>query len=183
MGNHDAWFAFVLPEPRPSWMTEGEDRHQRWVHERLDPALRPVVAGRPQAVGEELGSLRVAFAHDGLGGAGRCCAGVVRDPGPAALDALFASLLSAAVVFSGHDHTPRERIGRARYVNPGALGCHHRPVARFAVLSVDADGGYAVARHAVPYDEADLFAQFERREVPERAFIQEAFFGRGGGDR
>jgi hypothetical protein len=50
MGNHDAWFAYGLPQPQPSWMSEGEVAHQRWVHAALDPALRPVVARWPYVI-------------------------------------------------------------------------------------------------------------------------------------
>ena len=44
MGNHDAWFAFGLPAPRPPWMSEGEWEHQQWVHAQLDASLRATVA-------------------------------------------------------------------------------------------------------------------------------------------
>jgi hypothetical protein len=44
MGNHEAGFAFGLPQPRPHWMSEGEVAHRRWAHAQIDPALRAVVA-------------------------------------------------------------------------------------------------------------------------------------------
>lgn len=66
MGNHDEWFAFGLPSPRPTWMGEGELAHQRWVHAQIDAGLRSVVAGWPYKVREEIEGVRVAFGHDGL---------------------------------------------------------------------------------------------------------------------
>lgn len=179
MGNHDAWFAFGLPRPQPAWMSDGEVAHQRWTHAQLDPALRAVVAAWPSAIYEDVGGRRVALAHYGLDASWRCCASLVKDPVPGDLDSLFATLRASAIVFYGHDHTPLDTIGRARYVNPGSLGCHHQPLARFAILTVTADGSYDIARHAVPYDDRDLFRQFVAREVPERVFIRETFFGRG----
>ncbi len=74
MGNHDAYFAHGIPDPRPAWMGEGELRHQRWIHTQLDERL-------------------------------------------------------------------------------------------------------AVRHRSVPYDDATLARDFERREVPERSFIDRAFFG------
>jgi predicted phosphodiesterase len=183
MGNHDAWFAFGLPRPRPPWMSEGEVAHQRWVHAQLDPALRSAVACWPYVVREAFGRLRVTFAHYGLDEAGRCCSPFVPDPAPADVDRLFARFAPTAVLFYGHDHAPADNAGRARYVNPGALGCGPQPLARFAVLAVAANGSYEIAKHAVPYDDADLFRQFEERDVPERAFICETFYGRGAGGR
>jgi hypothetical protein len=44
MGNHDAWFAFGLPDESLPGMPPDEREHQLWVHEQLDPALKPVVA-------------------------------------------------------------------------------------------------------------------------------------------
>jgi hypothetical protein len=143
--------------------------------------LRAAVARWPYAIHEEFDGLRVAFAHYGLGEAGQCCAPFVRDPTPSDLDRLFAPFSPTAVVFYGHDHTPADRVGSARYVNPGALGCGPEPVARFAILAVGVDGRYQIATHAVSYDQADLIRQFEERDVPERAFILKAFFGRGQG--
>ncbi len=178
MGNHDAWFAFGLPQPQPAWMSDGEVLHQRWTHAQIDPALGGVVARWPFSVTEEFGGARGAFAHYGLDGVGRCCAPLRPRPTPDDLDELFAPLGPSAIVFFGHDHAPLDKRGCAHYVNPGALGCHNRPLARFVVLSVDGDGDHEVSHHAVPYDDRDLFRQFEARDVPEREFICETFFVR-----
>ncbi len=178
MGNHDALFAFGLPRPKPAWMSDGEVAHKRWAHAQLDPALRAVVAQWPTAIYEEWGGLRVAFAHYGLDAAGRCCASIVRDPVAADLDGLFATLRASTIVFYGHDHRPADKIGRTRYLNPGSLGCHDQPLARFAILTVATDGRYDIAHRALPYDDRDLFRQFVARDVPERAFLCKTFFGR-----
>ena len=90
MGNHDAWFAFGLPGPRPPWMGEGELAHQRWVHAQLDPALRSVVATWPWVIGEEIGGVPVAFLHYALEGTGRGFADPISASDPAAMDRLFA---------------------------------------------------------------------------------------------
>ena len=183
MGNHDAWFAFGLPEPRPPWMSEGELVHQRWVHAQLAPALRPVVAGWPWAIEEMLGGLPSAFVHYGLDASGRGFAPVVRAPGVGDLDRLFARH-QARLVFYGHQHYPGtvtpEIVGRARYVNPDALGCAPTPVARFALMEVDRDGAAQLAFRAVSYNAAPLWRAFAEREVPEREFIQATFFGGQG---
>jgi predicted phosphodiesterase len=180
MGNHDAWFAFGLPSPRPSWMSEGELAHQRWVHAQLDPALRPVVAAWPWVIEEEVGGVPIAFVHYGLDESGRGLAPLVPNPSAADLNRLFARH-RARLVFFGHHHYPGgvgpEVVGRARYVNPGALGCAPEPLAPFALLTVERDGTCRVAFHAAPYDPVPLIRAFEERTVPERAFIWATFFG------
>lgn len=180
MGNHDAWFAFGLPDPRPHWMSEGELAHQRWTHAQLDPALCPVVAAWPWVIEEEVGGVPVAFLHYALDGTGRGFADPIPDADPAALDRLFTPR-RARLVFYGHVHHPTpippEVVGHARYVNPGALGCSPEPLARYALLDVDQKGSCRLAFRAVPYDPAPLFAAFQEREVPEREFITATFFG------
>jgi predicted phosphodiesterase len=180
MGNHDAWFAFGLPDPGPPGMGQGELAHQRWTHAQLDPALRSVVAAWPWAIEEEVGGVPVAFLHYALDPTGRGFADPIPDSDPAALDRLFAPQL-ARLVFYGHLHYPTpiplEVVGNARYVNPGALGCSPEPLARYALLDVDQEGSCQLAFRAVPYDPAPLFAAFRESEVPERAFIKATFFG------
>jgi putative phosphoesterase len=177
MGNHDAWFAYGLPQPQPPWMSAGEVAHQQWVHANLDPSLRDVVARWPYLMEEEFQGVRVAFLHYGLDNSGRDFAAIVRHPSAATLDPLFARQY-ADVVFYGHDHAASDVHGRGRYVNPGSLGCLTEPVARFVVLDINQDGAYTLVKHAVPYDDRALLRALAERNVPERDVIRRSFFGR-----
>jgi len=176
MGNHDSWFAHGLPQPRPSWMTEGELVHQQWVHAQLDPSLRSVVARWPYIIQEKIDGVRVVFTHYGLDDSGRGFVPVVPHGQPEDLDAMFGQF-GADLVFYGHHHPTADLQGRGRYVNPGSLGCHTEPVARFVILDC-ADGTYTLAHRAVPYDDRALFAAFLDRAVPERDIIRRVFFGK-----
>ncbi len=157
---------------RPQGMSPGEFTHQRWVHEQIDPALRAVVADWPYARDEEIGGARVRFLHYPLTPGGFARFRTLETPADA--DALFGAG-DADVVFYGHHHPFSDLEGATRYVNPGSLGCHHRPLARFAILDASAGGAPSLAFHAVPYDPAPLLAEFERRNVPERDFILRHF--------
>jgi hypothetical protein len=174
MGNHDTWFAHGLPHPRPSWLTEGALAHHRWVHDQLDPSLRPVVAAWPYVIQEEIAGVRVTFIHYGLDGSGQGFVPIVPNPQPGDLDAVFTPDWTSLVCY-GHHHPVSDLAGRARYVNPGALGCSPTPTARFLTVTF-ADDGYVLEKHAVPYDPTDLVRQFDARAVPERAFILATFF-------
>ncbi len=176
MGNHDAWFAHGLPQPRPTWMTEDEVAHQQWVHAQLDPALRSAVAGWPYVIEDQLSGVRVVFAHYGLDDSGRGFVSVIPHVWPEHLDAMFGRY-DADLVFYGHHHPASDLQGRARYVNPGSLGCHSEPLAHFVIFDC-AGSTYTLHHHAVPYDDAPLFAAFEDRAVPEREFIRRIFFGK-----
>ncbi len=90
MGNHDAWFAYGLPTPRPVWMSEGELAHQRWTHAQIDPDRRPEVAAWPWVIEEEVAGVPVVFVHYALDASGHGFATPVPHPSPADLDRLFA---------------------------------------------------------------------------------------------
>lgn len=176
MGNHDMWFADGIPSPRPFWMSEGEEAHQRWVHEQLSPTMRQVVAGWPYSAEEEWERVRVRFCHYGLtlGENGHIAFHeIVKDPTAEDLDLIF-NPDAESVVFYGHHHPASDIRGLARYVNPGALGCH-TSLARFAVLEC-ADGAYTIRHRAALYDSAPVLRELERRCVPEREFIRRVFF-------
>ena len=181
MGNHDAWFAHGLPAPRPAWMSEGEVQHQRWTHDQLAPALRATVADWPWAIRVAFGPLAVSFQHYALDPARQGLGTFIPRPDAAALDRAFPDD-GTALFFYGRDHGASDLQGRARYVNPGALGCHTAPLARFAILGVGDDGDYTVRHEAVPYDDGPLLRAFAERRVPERDFILRAFYGKSNPD-
>jgi hypothetical protein len=141
------------------------------------------VAQWPWAIEEDIGVVPIAFLHYALDETGRGFADPGPVPDPAALDRLFAPR-HARLVFYGHQHYPcpvlPEITGPARYINPGALGCSPEPLARYVLLDVDHNGACRLAFWAAPYDPGPLFAAFEEREVPERAFITATFFGGRG---
>lgn len=179
MGNHDAWFVDGLREPLPSLMDAEELAHQRWVHARLDPALRAAVAAWPYVLQREYKGVRVACMHyepaPRPATPGQEFVGVLRDPGPGDLDRLYGHY-GADVVLFGHTHRAADVTGRSRYVDLGSLGCHTEALARYVVLEC-ADGRYTLEHRAVPYDDGPLFGAFEARQVPARAFLYKAFHG------
>ena len=175
MGNHDAYFAIGLPDPRPEWMSDGELEHQHWVHSRLDSSHRRAVAEWPYRIDDDFGALTASFMHYALDEAGRDFASAVRTPGPEQLDELFHGCESD-VVFFGHDHGASEVEGIRKYLNPGSLGCAPEAISRFAVLDCG-DSCFHIRCLAEPYDDTELKRAFESRGVPERQFIYKAFFG------
>lgn len=176
MGNHDEWFAFGLPSPRPAWMSEGEEAHHRWVHARLDPSLRAEVAAWPYAWTVRHGGVEIELLH------------YPRDPStgaflapaelhdPAARERVFGRR-DATAVFFGHDHRRWDAGDAPRLVSPGALGCSPAADARYAIVELGG-GRCDVHLRAVPYDAAELLAEFDARAVPERDFIRRAFMPR-----
>jgi len=181
MGNHDAWFAHGLPDPQPDWMRDDQAAHNRWTHAQLDPGLRALVAAWPIAITCSFGSLTVRFCHYAPAPEGDGFAPIIPDPTAADLDRLFGpGLPYPDLLCYGHHHPTSDLRGRSRYVNPGALGCHRAPRARFAVVRAPDDGAPEVRLGSAPYDPAPLWDDFARRRVPAREIILPAFFGRPG---
>jgi len=175
MGNHESYFVNGLPTPQPAWMSDGEVQHQHWTHARLDPQLRSVLAKWPYVLEHDFGGVKTAFVHYGLEPSAQDFQAAIRDATAADLDRVFA-LHDAALIFYGHAHRASDLKGRARYVNPGSLGCYSQAIARYCVVEFDR-GQYRVEHRGVPYDDAELLKTFERRGVPEREFIYRTFFG------
>ena len=175
MGNHDAWLAFGLPRPQPYWMSDGEMAHQRWVAEMVDPARKQIVAQWPFWLEAEFAGVRTAFVHYGLARNVRDFVPIYRNPTIHELDEMFEQH-HAQLLFYGHHHPYSDREGRARYVNPGSLGCDREAIARYAVTTFAA-GEYTLEHRAVAYDDAELRTAFAARQVPERDLLWRIFFG------
>jgi len=174
MGNHDAWFAQGLPEPQPAWMSDGEVLHQNWTHAQLNPELKHVVARWRYELTETVDQITLSFMHYPLH-ENQEFISVIKEPTTADLDQAF-SPYPGGIIFYGHHHPSSDIQGRARYVNPGSLGCARKSVARYCIVDIKNDQ-YTIEHKNIPYDDTVLFKEFERREVPERFFIYKAFFG------
>ena len=179
MGNHDAWFAFGLPDESVPWMKGKEREHQTWVHAQLDPALRHVVAAWPYASSLRIDGLRLDFLHYPLDQAGDFRS--PQDLTPEGAAALF-QLPTSTLVFFGHDHRAWDvTAAGTRFIDPGALGCSRDPVARFVLVEVESGGNYALSFHSAPYDPQPVFRALEMRRVPARDFIRQTFLPRDDG--
>jgi predicted phosphodiesterase len=173
MGNHDAWFAFGLPDESTSSIAADEREHQRWVHAQLDPGLKAAVAAWPYASSLRLEGLRLDFLHYPLNDAGG-----FRTPQDLTTDSVSAlfQLPTSTLVFFGHDHRPWNVTGgTTHFVNPGSLGCSRDSIARFLILEVEKGGNWAISFRGAPYDPDPVFRALEDRRVPARDFIRRTF--------
>lgn len=175
MGNHEAYFAYGLPQPQPPWMSDGEVAHQQWTHAQLDPSLRAVVAAWPFEHQQTWDGVAVTFVHYGLDASGRNFAPIMAQPTGSDLDTLFARY-TTSLLFYGHHHPFADVQGRARYINPGSLGCHTVPLARYTVVEIK-QNAYGVTHRQVTYEDHALAAAFAQRKVPERTLLDHFFFG------
>jgi predicted phosphodiesterase len=174
MGNHDYWYANGLPDPLPDWMTEGELRHQHWTHEQLGEEFKDWIKSWPWNIIIDVQDIRLAFLHCPLKEDAKGSKNFVLDPKPEDFDQYFD--YQATYYFFGHVHTASDLQGKARYMNPGSLGCQKEAIAPYFILEI-IDDHVRVHKNSVGYDDGPLFKAFETRKVPERDFIYKAFFG------
>ena len=175
MGNHDELCAFGIPRPQPDWMDEQFAANSRWTYDQVGPEFRTAMTSWPYELVETWSGNRVAFLHYPRDQGGREFVPIMIEPDDRDLDRLFDGV-QADVVFYGHHHPVADHSGRARYINPGSLGCGPDSVARFSVVDVDRAGVMTIQHHAVPYDRSGLHAALVERDVPAHEFVRQAFF-------
>ena len=183
MGNHDAFLVYGLPDPLPSSITPEEADHHRWVFSSIDASLKHVVSAWPFSLVRHWGDLIAVFLHYALDETGRRYLPFLKDSEPSDLDALFGHMdlgMDVDLVFYGHDHRESDMMGKARYLNPGSLGCYNEATARYLILEIDEGSEYRITRHIVPYDDGSIFVELERHKVPARETIRQSFFPRTG---
>jgi putative phosphoesterase len=175
MGNHDAWLVHGVPQPQPVWMSEGEAQHQRWTHEQIDKSFKQAVANWPYQLEEVREGVHLWFGHYALDKSGRDFLPFKWEPTVNQLDMMFVGV-QADLLFFGHSHQFCDQKSRLRYVNPGALGCYHEPVARYTAVTLH-NNTFTLEHRQVSYSKWTVYHAFESRDVPERHFLYKAFFG------
>jgi predicted phosphodiesterase len=177
MGNHDYWFAFGIPDPKPPYMSDEELEHQQWNHSQIGNAYRMVV--QKWKFVEELvidESHKISFTHYGYDAEKNWFKSFVKNPNQENMDVLFQEL-DSKMIFYGHNHDPSDLTSKARYVNLGSAGCHDKPEVRLGILEIS-NNQWSLKRLSMPYNDNGLMEEFEIKKVPARDFITRTFITR-----
>ncbi|HWH69223.1 MAG TPA: metallophosphoesterase family protein [Candidatus Sulfotelmatobacter sp.] len=175
-GNHEGYvLSAIKGEPLPAEVGVGEQVHQRWMAARLSPAHADRLATLPAATEAEIEGVRLLFLHYHMANGHF----TPWKPDLSRLEEHYAGS-AADVVCYGHIHETSVLQGiRRLYVDPGSAGCCHRPVARYAMLTIAA-GRVDVELREAHYDNREFLASYESLGVPEREFILRIFHGNQG---
>ena len=176
MGNHDELCAFGIPEPQPDWMDERFAANARWTHDQVGPGFRTVMTSWPYELIETGVVSAVAFLHYPRDPDGSGFVSIMLEDQTVGISTGCLTACQADVIFYGHHHPAADHTGRARYINPGSLGCGPDALARFSVVDMDHAGVLTIQHHAVPYDRSGLHAALVQRDVPDHEFLRQAFF-------
>lgn len=169
-GNHDAWMCGGIPKGSARWLED----HYDWLGRQVSRRHINAAAAWPFLSEHEFSGLKVAFVHYALSACGTQVALPISEHVAVDLDALIGRH-SSLLVFHGHRHKPSDIKGQVRYVNPGALGCWHKPAARYLVARFH-KGKVSIQHKAVPYDWEELLKGFSSRRVPDAGKILGSYF-------
>lgn len=177
MGNHDYWFAFGIPHPRPAYMSEAELEHQQWNHAQIGEVNRNTVQKWKFVEEHQVAEAKkITFAHYGYDEKENWFKDFVKEPDQENMDHLFEGI-DSDMIFYGHMHEPSDVTGNSRYVNLGSAGCHTKPEVRLGILEIEGNN-LRLEKLAEPYDDDGLMEAFELRQVPAREFITKHFIVR-----
>lgn len=77
----------------------------------------------------------------------------------------------------GHHHLIHYFRGNTTvYLNPGSLGCNHKPTAPYAIVTV-LNNKFEINLEEAAYDNSTILKLYHRLQVPDRDFILKVFHG------
>ncbi|MCP8970694.1 metallophosphoesterase family protein [Ectobacillus ponti] len=181
-GNHDeSVLALIQGQEHPPSHAHVKAHHQ-WIAERLQPEFVPGLAALPRRIEQNMAGHAVLFTHYHIAPE-KYNAPIsadpfspIAEPGLTQLQQLFHGCRQRLVCF-GHHHPQHFFQGNGQtYLNPGSLGCHNKPAARYAIVEMTESGPTVDLREAI-YDNTTFLASYETLEVPDREFILRIFHG------
>lgn len=181
-GNHDeAVLALALGRDYPKSHLHVLAHHQ-WIADNMDSPFIEKLGNLPRVIRDEFNGHRVLFTHYHIDER-KVKAPISKDPFSQIVEP---GLGNAEKMFSGHSeslicfghHHPQHFFhnGQTIYLNPGALGCNHKPEAPYAVVEAK-DEGFEVEIKQVTYDNIEFLEAYDKLKVPERDFILRIFHG------
>ncbi|GIP37762.1 phosphodiesterase [Paenibacillus sp. J31TS4] len=176
-GNHEEAVLHLLDGKGVLRGHEQALEHHTWVVERLDRRFADRLQDLPRSREAELGNSRMLLLHYHLTPEG--LASIDPEPSGEKLDRRYAGTPYGLVAFGHHHPVHWFETAHRLYVNPGALGCHTRPTARYAIVEAGPDGRWRAELHEEPYDKSLLVKAYEEAGVPDRDFLLKAFHGVG----
>jgi predicted phosphodiesterase len=175
MGNHDEAIQDIVAGREP--YSKAEERvHHQWIADHIDQKFIPFLARLPVTLDAIYNGKRFYFVHYHLSKQNEFMS-VDKEPTEKKLDQQY-STSSADIVCFGHHHVIHHFKTKDRlYLNPSSLGCSHKPLAAFAVVTIGGQGNISVTFREVPYDNKEFLLGFKRLNVPESDYILKIFYG------
>ncbi|WP_172369629.1 metallophosphoesterase family protein [Sporosarcina jiandibaonis] len=181
-GNHDeAVLAIIKGEPHPLSHPHVKEHHQ-WIAEGIDEKFIDKLDGLPRFIRKNISGRSVFFTHYHVD-AKKMDAHISDDPYARIVQPILENMVglfgpqNVDLICFGHHHPVHFFKGEhTTYLNPGSLGCAKNSVARYAVVTIEADD-IQVDLLEAEYDNTGFLMSYEILNVPARDFILKAFHG------
>jgi putative phosphoesterase len=181
-GNHDeAILAMAKGEEYPQSHIHVNEHHQ-WIVDRLDQTFIPKLERLPRLLNVTIDSYSILMIHYQIENSkldvhiSRDHFSSIVEPNTENMETLFFDKKVDLICF-GHHHPLHYFTGKHTvYLNPGALGCNHKPLAPYAIVTVKNNDIEVSLKEAV-YDNTAFLKSYHTLQVPEREFILKVFHG------
>ncbi|MEH7501046.1 metallophosphoesterase family protein [Neobacillus drentensis] len=175
MGNHDEAILDIIAGREP-YSRGNEKLHHQWIATHLDRKFIPFLAEIPVTLDSIYNGKRLYFVHYHLSELNEFIS-LDKEPTEAKLDSLYQTS-NADIVCFGHHHVIHHFKSKERlYLNPSSLGCNHRALATYALLTIGEKGEVSVSFREVPYDNEEFLLGFKRLNVPDADYFLKIFYG------
>lgn len=181
-GNHDeAILALAKGEEYPQSHSHVKEHHQ-WILERMDKIYIPKLEQLPRIIKQNIEGHSILFIHYQIE-INKMNAHISDDPfnsivNPSVenLASLFKDNKESLICFGHHHPVHYFKGNKGVFLNPGSLGCNHRPIAPYAVITFS-DDKFEIELKESAYDNSAFLRSYHRLQVPERDFILKIFHG------
>ena len=174
-GNYEEAILNILDGKEPG--SQGEERdHHYWVAQNMNKKFIPFLRQMPKKLEHKINGKKFLFLHYHLNEEHQFL-DIETNPSARKLDDLYKNE-DADIVCFGHHHALHHFKGNERmYLNPGALGCHNKPIATYAMISVKADGCVDCIVKEIGYDNREFLLNYNKYDVPAKDTILSIFHG------
>ncbi|HEY2420006.1 MAG TPA: metallophosphoesterase family protein [Neobacillus sp.] len=175
MGNHDEAIVDIIANREP-YSKGKERRHHEWIASHLDHKFIPFLTELPTSIHTSYNEKKLLFQHYHLNDGGTFLS-VDYEPTEKKLDQQYRAS-NAEIVCFGHHHVIHHFKSKERlYLNPSSLGCNHKPLAAFAILTIGENGEINVTLKEAPYNNKEFLLGYRRLNVPDSDYILKIFHG------
>ncbi|EKN70836.1 metallophosphoesterase [Neobacillus bataviensis LMG 21833] len=175
MGNHDEAIIDILAGREP-YSRKKEKEHHEWIAAHLDRKYLPFLLSLPTTLSAEYNGKHLFLIHYHLDERGTFLP-VDYEPTDKKLDFLYRAS-NADIVCFGHHHVIHHFKTKKRlYLNPGSLGCYHKPLASYTILTIGNRGEMNIVFREVPYENKEFLQGYIRLNVPDSDYFLKTFHG------
>lgn len=175
MGNHDLAVIAAFYNEAPPKGHQNERQHHQWLAERIKPEFIEFMGKWPMQLKITYFNKQLLFTHYHLD-QNNWFSPIDKNPTIENLEQIYKETEYKLVCF-GHHHIVHHFVSNKRiFFNPGSLGCYHKPLARYGIVTLT-ENIISAELFEVPYDNKEFLQSYERLQVPECEFILKVFHG------